>query len=36
MEMESYPEIEHLLPQINTGNIEINHIYPDRDAADEK
>jgi len=35
MKMDSDPEIEDLLLQINTGNVEINHIYPDRDVADE-
>jgi len=33
MKMESDPEIENMLLQINTGHVEI--IYPDRDAADE-
>jgi len=32
--MESDPEIEKLLLQINTGNVEISNIYLDRDAAD--
>jgi len=35
LKLESDPEIENLLLQINTGNIEISHIYPDRDAAGE-
>jgi len=33
--LESDPEIENLLLQINKGNIEISHIYCDRDPADE-
>jgi len=35
MKLEPDREIENLLLQINTGNVEISHIYPDRDAADE-
>jgi len=35
MKLSSDREIKNLLLQINTGNVEISHIYPDRDAADE-
>jgi len=33
--LESDREIENLSLQINTGNVKINHMYPDRDVADE-
>jgi len=35
MKLEFDPEIENLLLQINTGNIEISHIYLDVDATNE-
>jgi len=35
MKLESDQEIEDLSLQINTANVEINHIFPDRDVADE-
>jgi len=35
MKMESDTEIKNLFLQINTGNVEINHTYADRDAANK-
>jgi len=35
MKLEPDWEIENQSRQINTGNVEINHIYPDRNVADE-
>jgi len=35
VKLKSDQEIENLLLQINTKNVEIRHIYPDRDQADE-
>jgi len=35
MKLESDREIKNLSLQINTGNVEINHVYADRDVADE-
>jgi len=35
MKLESDRKIENLSLQINTGNVEINHIYPDHDVVDE-
>jgi len=35
MKLVSDRDIENLLRKINTGNVEISHIYTDRDAADE-
>jgi len=33
--LKSDREIENLSLKINTGNVEINHIYSDRDVADD-
>jgi len=35
MKLESNPEIENLLLQINTGKVEMSLIYPDRIITDQ-